>query len=147
MKELYRNFLEVSKRSKLERHRRRRSEGGSGYSGNEDLLKGSNVWQPPQPQQQQQQLQSNRRQQNNGVWNLVRHTDRNGITHIEVENQRRQNSGSEAEKVLMNKKKPSEKSKFAKELESILSKELENRRSEGTRSMIGSASPAASNGR
>ena len=153
MKELYRNFLEVSKRSKLERHRRRRSEGGSGYSGNEDLLKGSNVWQPPQPQQQQQQsqqqqqlqqLQSNRRQQNNGVWNLVRHTDRNGITHIEVENQRRQNSGSEAEKVLMNKKKPSEKSKFAKELESILSKELENRRSEGTRSMIGSASPAAS---
>jgi hypothetical protein len=52
----------------------------------------------------------------------VRHTDRNGITHIEVENQRRQE-----EKISMSKKKPSEKSKFAKELESILSKELENR--------------------
>ena len=155
VKELYRNFLEVSKRSKLERHRRRRSEGGSGYQGypnGEDQVKSQNVWHQQQqiqqqPHHQQQQPQSSRRQQNNGVWNLVRHTDRNGITHIEVESQRRQlnGSGSDAEKIMpASKKKTSEKSKFAKELESILSKELENRRNEGTRSMIGSASPASS---
>jgi hypothetical protein len=46
--------------------------------------------------------------------------------------------------MLMSKKKPSEKSKFAKELESILSKELENRRNDGGRGGLGSASPASS---
>jgi hypothetical protein len=145
VKELYRNFLEVSKRSKLERHRRRRSEGGGGFSNNNDdqQLKSQNVWQQQQQQQPTSQQHHSRRQQNNGLWNLVRHTDRNGITHIEVESQRRQQNG-ENEKISVSNKKPSEKSKFAKELESILSKELENRRNEGGRNGLGSASPGSS---
>ena len=147
---MYRNFLEVSKRSKLERHRRRRSEGSGGFSvTDEQTNKSQNVW-PSQQQQQQQHVRSrqqngNNNSNNNGVWNLVRHTDRNGITHIEVESQRRQVTGeNETKKIMVNNKKSSEKSKFAKELESILSKELENRRSEGGRGALGSASPGSS---
>jgi len=125
VKDLYRKFLEVSKRSKLERHRRRRSDGGGSFSGG-SLIEDIRVRDTPAQQQQ--------RRGQNGLWNLVRHTDRNGITHIEVESQRRKNG--DKDKPPISVKKPSEKSKFAKELESILSKELENRR-------IGSASPGS----
>lgn len=145
MKDLYRKFLEVSKRSKLERHRRRRSDGGGSFSGGsliEDLqYSKSQIGVRDASQQQQVPNGAHHARRGNGhsaLWNLVRHTDRNGITHIEVESQRRQNS--EKEKPPISVKKPSEKSKFAKELESILSKELENRR-EGRG--IGSASPGS----
>ena len=81
-------------------------------------------------------------------YSLVQHTDRNGITHIEVEQPKSlmvttskevtdQKMGPSQQLVAKlrssrstaaAKKPSSEKSKFAKELESILSKEIESRK-------------------
>ncbi len=101
--EIYRKFLEVSKRSKLERHRRRKSDGGSsavarssvdaifngGKSGNgggrSEKTKSVHVEEPAVVMHDR--VQGSRQQHPQQNWNLIQHTDRNGITHIEVESQ------------------------------------------------------------
>ena len=121
---LYKKFLDVSKKSKLERHRRRKSDGGSVVARSMEAIF-----------KRDKSLDEIR-------YSLVQHTDRNGITHIEVEQpkslmveqQQQQKMGPSQQLVAKlrssrsNAKKPSEKSKFAKELESILSKEIESRK-------------------
>ena len=120
---LYKKFLDVSKKSKLERHRRRKSDGGSVVARSMEAIF-----------KRDKSLDEIR-------YSLVQHTDRNGITHIEVEQpkslmseQQQQKMGPSQQLVAKlrssrsNAKKPSEKSKFAKELESILSKEIETRK-------------------
>lgn len=122
VKSLYKKFLDVSKKSKLERHRRRKSDGGSVVARSMEAIF-----------KRDKSLDEIR-------YSLVQHTDRNGITHIEVEqpkslmNEQQQKMGPSQQLVAKlrssrsNAKKPSEKSKFAKELESILSKEIESRK-------------------
>ena len=117
-RDIYRKFLEVSKRSKLERHRRRKSDGGSSVvaRGVEALFNSSNSKNASNSRSektksvhvnnfeefaksQESSNSSNNNNNNNSCskvimqdrivsrqqpWNLVQHTDRNGITHIEV---------------------------------------------------------------
>ena len=141
VKPIHKKFLDVSKRSKLERHRRRKSDGGSVVTRSmEAIFNGG--------RKREKSLEDEDRATR---FSLVQHTDRNGITHIEVE-QPKSYIEKEAVEATSNVqtpkmgpsqqlvaklrssrssatpgKKPSEKSKFAKELESILSKELEAR--------------------
>ena len=181
VKEVYRKFLEVSKRSKLERHRRRKSDGGSvvtrsvealfsrskkSNSNNHDnnnktksihlssheasalekVLDGSNKVHQLQKSTYLDQVPAGK------GWNLIQHTDRNGVTHIEVESQATQAMKKEQQEEHWNKvgikARPnnlqlhSEKSKFAKELENILSKELANRK-EREAANIPALSPSA----
>ena len=168
VKTLYRKFLEVSKRQKLERHRRRKSDGASGGGGGvvtrsvEALFSRNNKLRSEKtksvhvPDLEKQQIaSSNVPFYDHKRWNLVQHTDRNGVTHIEVENHNKaivaagnKQQPNSLSVITMAKdqteqqapvvgiksrsggisSKKSEKSKFAKELESILSKELESRR-------------------
>lgn len=124
VKHLYKKFLDISKRSKLERHRRRKSDGGSVVARSMEAI-----------------FKRDKSHEDQVRYSLVQHTDRNGITHIEVEQPKSlmvtdQKMGPSQQLVAKlrssrsNVKKPvaSEKSKFAKELESILSKELESRK-------------------
>ena len=82
-RQLYRKFHEVSKRSKLERHRRRKSDGGSIITKLSDL---SNLI--PKSEERGNVLKTELEtvdKENPPKWNLVQHTDKNGVTHIEVE--------------------------------------------------------------
>ena len=140
-KQLYKKFHEVSKRSRLERHRRRKSDGGSivtrvtDYTDivtrvadyNESVTNNSII----------DKAVDNKNQLK---WNLVQHTDKNGVTHIEVESKekssktnpnlvnRRDNNHSGNILTFSPQPRPTnhikrqcqEGSKFAKELESIL---------------------------
>jgi len=135
VKHLYKKFLDVSKRSKLERHRRRKSDGGSVVARSMEAIFKRDKSQEPDPDRSLR-------------YSLVQHTDRNGITHIEVEQPKSlmvttskevtdQKMGPSQQLVAKlrssrstaaAKKPSSEKSKFAKELESILSKEIESRK-------------------
>ena len=72
VKHLYKKFLDVSKRSKLERHRRRKSDGGSVVARSMEAIFKRDKSQEPDPDRSLR-------------YSLVQHTDRNGITHIEVE--------------------------------------------------------------
>ena len=148
VKHLYKKFLDVSKRSKLERHRRRKSDGGSVVARSMEAIfkrDKSSDRSDPEPDRSLR-------------YSLVQHTDRNGITHIEVEQPKSLMLGSTTSSTAAqsavsampdqkmgpsqqlvaklrssrssaaSKKPASEKSKFAKELESILSKEIESRK-------------------
>lgn len=153
VKPLYKKFLDFSKRSKLERHRRRKSDGGSVVTRSmEAIFNGG--------RKRDKSLEDEDRASTR--FSLVQHTDRNGITHIEVEQPKsyieakeaasglevtvpkpimgpsqqlvaklrssRSSAGTPSKKSSSSSASPgSEKSKFAKELESILSKELEAR--------------------
>lgn len=139
VKPLYKKFLDLNKRSKLERHRRRKSDGGSVVTRSmEAIFNGG--------RKREKSLEDEDRASTR--FSLVQHTDRNGITHIEVEQPNSYIEPKEAKPIMgpsqqlvaklrssrssagTPSKKPStgsEKSKFAKELESILSKELEAR--------------------
>ena len=153
VKPLYKKFLDFSKRSKLERHRRRKSDGGSVVTRSmEAIFNGG--------RKRDKSLEDEDRASTR--FSLVQHTDRNGITHIEVEQPKsyieakeavsglevtvpkpimgpsqqlvaklrssRSSAGTPSKKSSTSSAPPgSEKSKFAKELESILSKELEAR--------------------
>lgn len=154
-RQLYRKFHEVSKRSKLERHRRRKSDGGSivtrdftAVSSRELNAKAkeranitiNNIDAGPSD------LDPNQK------WSLVQHTDKNGVTHIEVESSlpslvssRPAPPRDSAEPRSLLSFSPAkfsrgggvaarpagpankEKSKFALELESILSNEMKRR--------------------
>jgi len=101
--QLYKKFHEVSKRSKLERHRRRKSDGGSILTRGSELLQiaggpNSNQIKIDQPKGKTNVTINNvdtniieRVVEKTGLsggsqkWNLVQHTDKNGVTHIEVE--------------------------------------------------------------
>ena len=142
-RQLYRKFHEVSKRSKLERHRRRKSDGGSIITKLSDL---SNLI--PKSEERGNVLKTELEtvdKENPPKWNLVQHTDKNGVTHIEVESSLpthlvRQRDSAEPRSLLSfsppkfsargiarNSGTKTEKSKFAKELESILSTEIKRR--------------------
>lgn len=102
-KQLFKRFHEVSKRSKLERHRRRKSDGGSILTRGTELLQvaggqGSNQIKIDQPKGKTNATINNidtsiiervveKTSITGGLqkWNLVQHTDKNGVTHIEVE--------------------------------------------------------------
>ena len=76
VKPLYKKFLDFSKRSKLERHRRRKSDGGSVVTRSmEAIFNGG--------RKRDKSLEDEDRASTR--FSLVQHTDRNGITHIEVE--------------------------------------------------------------
>lgn len=159
VKAIYRKYLELNKRCKLEKHRRRKSDGGSVVTKSVEALfsraknknsdKVKSVHQidferPSLPEHFKQnnqpatQLQKTSFLDDNKSWNLVQHTDRNGITHIEVEtsktkaNAEVESSADSMFKVVKVRGQASgatEKAKFARELENILSKELEARNS------------------
>lgn len=102
-RQLYKKFHEVSKRSKLERHRRRKSDGGSILTRGTELLQlaggeSSKLIKSDQPFGRSNVTINNidtsvienvvEKTQSPGgpqKWNLVQHTDKNGVTHIEVE--------------------------------------------------------------
>ena len=177
VKDVYRKFLEVSKRCKLERHRRRKSDGGSVMTRSVEALfkrgdktksvvMNNEVIVDSKQQQQHSQHASSKSlmdPQLQNRWSLVQHTDKNGVTHIEVEsatksekkepasgghqpqrspfmsfptsNQEQQPSSvssSSSTKVIKARQQTmtEKKSQFAKELENILSKELETRKVE-----------------
>ena len=159
-RQLYKKFHEVSKRSKLERHRRRKSDGGSivtrasavefskavtsGIKANNQSVTINNI----DTSDIEKAVASS-----NQKWNLVQHTDKNGVTHIEVESTqlpahlvKRNNGGSEEPRSLISFGERRDggrmamggramtrnagkgvKSKFAKELDSILATEIKRR--------------------
>jgi len=150
-RQLYRKFHEVSKRSKLERHKRRKSDGGSIVTRATDLTAGKI----------KSSINNDRGnvtinnidtsviekvvEKNHQKWNLVQHTDKNGVTHIEVEstepthlvksrdNEPRSlvsfspNAAKFSARGANRNSKGLDRSKFAKELESILSSEIKRR--------------------
>lgn len=147
-RQLYRNFHEVSKRSKLERHRRRKSDGGSIIT-RTDLsgLKGTDRANNAPSIKGEAAVSADKAaagDKNNQKWNLVQHTDKNGVTHIEVETSQPNHLVRQREAeprsllsfspakfssrgIARNSGNKTEKSKFAKELESILSNEIKRR--------------------
>ena len=160
-RQLYRKFHEVSKRSKLERHRRRKSDGGSIITRQaaeqpatpkikSGADRGSVTINNPEPAGEAEvDISSSIGVSGGGgnqKWNLVQHTDKNGVTHIEVESNnlvsgRQQQPPRDSEPRSLLSFSPakfsargvargsgsSEKSKFAKELENILSSEIKRR--------------------
>ena len=138
-KQLYKKFHEVSKRSRLERHRRRKSDGGSivtrvsDYTANEGGVTNHSI------NNTNINIIERAVEKNHQKWNLVQHTDKNGMTHIEVESAEKplknnpnlvniRNNSSDIltftpqQKPSNNpKRKSQDRSKFAKELEGILS--------------------------
>jgi len=164
-RQLYRKFHEVSKRSKLERHRRRKSDGGSivtrasaaefgkavTSNGGGKAVNGQSVTINNIDTSVIEKAVASTNQK----WNLVQHTDKNGVTHIEVESTqlpahlvKRAGGGGEEPRSLVSFGPTSsggggrlamggramtrnagkgDKSKFAKELESILSTEIKRR--------------------
>lgn len=133
IKDLSRKFLDVSKRSKLENQQCRKRY-GTRYQGSERLIE--NLKQTETHVELKDPLQEEglnspqdnfQRDGRLASWSLVHHTDQNGISHIEVESKKLQlKSIKDTPPIRI--KKSTEKSKFARELESILSKELESRR-------------------
>lgn len=132
---IYNKFNEQKKRTKLERHRRRKSDGGSVVSKSQHSYVDN-------------ELSAIEKVKNKLKWNLIQHTDRNGVTHIEVESSCATPLVSQSEfqsesqpKTLIQLKTPNEKtdntkiqsskgldkSKFALELENILSSEIKKR--------------------
>ena len=145
-RQLYRKFHEVSKRSKLERHRRRKSDGGSIITRSSDLsgIKTKNAERGNITINNIDTGVTEQAGDTNQKWSLVQHTDKNGVTHIEVESsqpshlvrQRETEPRSllsfspakfSARGITRNSGNKTEKSKFAKELESILSSEIKRR--------------------
>ncbi len=136
VKRVCRKYLELSKRSKLERHRRRKSDGGGIVAKSVEALFHSNNNNTKKEQQRLQKASFDGAAKN---WNLVQHTDRNGVTHIEVESEKKPEVKEESKphqpqlpikgvKVRPSTAQTPAKSKFALELETILSKELESRK-------------------
>ena len=174
-RQLYRKFHEVSKRSKLERHRRRKSDGGSivtRASASVDFGKlpvanngGAKAGNGNGPSVTINNIDTSVIEKavasTSQKWNLVQHTDKNGVTHIEVESTQLPahlvkrgggggvgGGGGEEPRSLVSFGPTSnngggrlamggramtrnagkgDKSKFAKELESILSTEIKRR--------------------
>ena len=161
-RQLYRKFHEVSKRSKLERHRRRKSDGGSIVTRGSDFSNISSAGGLGKLKPSAENITINNIdtsliekavEKNQQKWSLVQHTDKNGVTHIEVEASDKQQAAShlvkpreggregEARSLLSfspqfsgrgkgKAGKGPDRSKFARELESILSSEVK-KRSEG----------------
>ncbi len=145
-KELCRRYSESSKRSKLERHRRRKSDGGGGMvaRGVEAIFKRKpaeksqhhlHLQQQPQPQEMLKKASF----AGDAQFSLVQHTDRNGVTHIEVEAQDKEITAG----IAVRGPSRQDKSKFAKELENILSKELETRHHHSSNAKSSSSSSSA----
>lgn len=160
-RQLYKKFHEVSKRSKLERHRRRKSDGGSIITRGSDFLGISRADFKAKPFGASGAVTSDNQKPDTSVndkavekshqkWNLVQHTDKNGVTHIEVESTDKPSSGTPAPHHLvsneprslvsfspqfmargLSRPKGQDRSKFAKELESILSLEVKRREVHG----------------
>jgi len=148
-RQLYRKFHEVSKRSKLERHRRRKSDGGSIVTRGSELgvskIKSSNDRGNVTINNIDTSVIEKVVEKNQQKWNLVQHTDKNGVTHIEVEstepthlvkprdNEPRSlvsfspDAGKFSARGMTRTAKGGDRSKFAKELESILSTEMKRR--------------------
>ena len=163
-RQLYRKFHEVSKRTKLERHRRRKSDGGSIVT--RASLPDRAPPNPPLPALPALPALTINNVDTTDIeraveagqqkWSLVQHTDKNGVTHIEVESAEPgqqpgpanlvKPAGRESEPRSLVSFSPSPAagkfaarglgrtgkagSNFAKELESILSTEMK-RREEG----------------
>ena len=155
-RQLYRKFHEVSKRSKLERHRRRKSDGGSivtrasaaefgkavTSSGAKSAANNQSVTINNVDTSAIEKAVAGGQQQK---WALVQHTDKNGVTHIEVESTQLPahlvkpgraeeprslvsfGGGMGGRAMTRNAGKGTNNSKFAKELESILSTEIKRR--------------------
>ena len=163
-RQLYRKFHEVSKRSKLERHRRRKSDGGSIVTRGSDF---SNISSGLKLKPNTENVTINNIdtslieaavEKNQHKWNLVQHTDKNGVTHIEVEASDKQQQQQQPTSHLVKPRegreqgrdqeprsllsfspqfsgrggkgrpgKGPDRSKFARELESILSTEVKKR--------------------
>ena len=155
-RQLYKKFHEVSKRSKLERHRRRKSDGGSivtrGSVPDWSALghhKGKGVQEPGTTINN---IDTSVIEKAVNKWNLVQHTDKNGVTHIEVEATDKAGSASSGQagprlvtgeprslvsfspqfmaRGLVTRPAPGQagdRTKFARELESILSSEVKRR--------------------
>ena len=172
-RQLYRKFHEVSKRSKLERHRRRKSDGGSIVTRGSDfssitspggLLKLKSSPENVTINNIDTSIIEAAVEKNQHKWSLVQHTDKNGVTHIEVEAtdkqggqggpsqvkpgasqshlvKGREGRGEQTEPrsllsfspqfssrgVKVRGGKGGERSKFARELETILSSEVKKR--------------------
>ena len=154
-RQLYKKFHEVSKRSKLERHRRRKSDGGSIITRGSDFLGISRSEFKPKPvttditnkASLDTSVIEKAVEKNQQKWNLVQHTDKNGVTHIEVESTNKQSSSGVPAHLVKSSEPRSlvsfspqfmarrglsrpggqDRSKFAKELESILSSEVKRR--------------------
>ena len=162
-RQLYKKFHEVSKRSKLERHRRRKSDGGSIVTRGSDFV---GLTQRQTEYKVKQDVTINNIdtsviekavEKNHQKWNLVQHTDKNGVTHIEVESTEKPSSSNSSTnpthpahhnlvktrdmsvaeprslvsfspqflaRGLSRPSKNQDRSKFAKELESILSSKV-----------------------
>ena len=164
-RQLYKKFHEVSKRSKLERHRRRKSDGGS------IVTRGSVPDWSALGHQRQSDYKGKEGATINNIdtsviekavnkWNLVQHTDKNGVTHIEVEATDKAGAASNVtgpgpgprlvtgeprslvsfspQFMARGLVRPApgqgqDRSKFARELESILSSEVKRRGEAGDR--------------
>ena len=164
-RQLYKKFHEVSKRSKLERHRRRKSDGGS------IVTRGSVPDWSALGHQRQSEYKGKEGATINNIdtsviekavnkWNLVQHTDKNGVTHIEVEASDKAGAASNVtgpgpgprlvtgeprslvsfspQFMARGLVRPApgqgqDRSKFARELESILSSEVKRRGEAGDR--------------
>ncbi|CAB4062814.1 unnamed protein product [Lepeophtheirus salmonis] len=101
VRDLYRQYQEGHRRSKLERQRNARKVGKRFTGSAESILEVN-------PKSSVHRHSANA--DTICKWNLIHHTDSDGVTHIEVETSNK-----------------SDKSKFTRELESILSKELKFR--------------------
>ena len=167
-RQLYKKFHEVSKRSKLERHRRRKSDGGSIVTRGSDFVgltqRQTEYSKAKQTGASPENVTINNIdtsviekavEKNHQKWNLVQHTDKNGVTHIEVESTEKAISSSTNNPThphhnlvknrdlsvaeprslvsfspqflargLSRPSKNQDRSKFAKELESILSSKV-----------------------
>ena len=151
-RQLYKKFHEVSKRSKLERHRRRKSDGGS------IVTRGSvSDWSAGHQRQKEgttiNNIDTSVIEKAVNKWNLVQHTDKNGVTHIEVESSDKAGAASPSPHLVTGEPrslvsfspqfmarglvrpatKAGDRSKFARELESILSSEVKRRGEAGER--------------
>ena len=162
MRALYRRFQEVSRKTKFDVRRKKKTDTSGKSSGNvvsrsvEALFRGGQAKKASsdigisKPVHSQVSMLMN--SVPNAKWNLVQHTDRNGMTHIEVETS--SESGPNSKLIVpeaptmanfkqgkdsttklppipslgaTSRSSSSKKSMFAKELENILSKELEIR--------------------
>ena len=175
-RQLYKKFHEVSKRSKLERHRRRKSDGGSIVTRGSDFgglgraadlkLRSPAAAEAVTINNIDTSVIEKAVEKNHQKWNLVQHTDKNGVTHIEVESSQQQppashlvtgaaSPGSQQPRSLVTFSpqflargrgalggvggvaprpgKQQDRTKFAKELETILSGEVRRRGEADTR--------------
>ena len=161
-RQLYKKFHEVSKRSKLERHRRRKSDGGSIVTRGA-VPDWSALTHTRQPEHKAKAGEGGATINNIDTsviekavnkWSLVQHTDKNGVTHIEVEATDKAGAAPSVPSLVTGEprslvsfspqfmargltrpaKAPGQdRSKFARELESILSSEVKRRGEAGDR--------------